>query len=209
MKVDIRELVKKLPYDKNVWTYEQSQDERYRFLLGRKNEKAKKILLCCGVNPSTASPNDLDPTMRRVQAFAEQKGYDGYMMINLYPIRATDPNDIPDQIDEMAAEANLHYLEGWLKEAEGEIHIWAAWGNLIEKKPYLKDCLRQISLLTKKYDCSWYHMGGLTKRKHPRHPLYLSREAQMGAFDIEQYILELEDRRRDFAPHKTALCLDA
>jgi len=42
-------------------------------------------LLGIGVNPSTAKPGNLDPTVASVARFAEAKGYDGWLMFNLYP----------------------------------------------------------------------------------------------------------------------------
>lgn len=191
-KKDIKELVKKCPYDKNVWIYEQSEDMQYRFLLGKKKRDTSKLLLCCGVNPSIASLENLDPTMKRVETLVEKKGYDGYIMINLYPFRATNPKDMPEEMDQAIVDLNLAYLERCLNIFHGEIHIWAAWGNLIETKPYLKECLQQMVLRTKNYPCSWYHMGALTKKNHPRHPLYLKCDADMERFDIESYILKFD-----------------
>ena len=49
--------VKNLDYDKEQWIYEESDDKVLRYILGT---KGKKPLICFGVNPSTASPNDLD-----------------------------------------------------------------------------------------------------------------------------------------------------
>ena len=60
--------VQNLSYDKEEWIYEQSLDRTSRYLLGKKGQRT---LICCGVNPSKASPGDLDPTMKRVAKFCE------------------------------------------------------------------------------------------------------------------------------------------
>ena len=179
--------VKMLPYDDSRWIYEQSKDMENRYLLGKRGEKT---LVCCGVNPSTASPEDLDPTMKRVESLAKANGYDGYIMINLYPMRATDPNKMHEYMNVNIVEQNLEYIKNIL--SVGNADIWAAWGNLIEKREYLKECLMKIADIADTYMCTWYTMGTLTKGGHPRHPLYLSNECKKEEFKIHDYLEKLK-----------------
>ena len=74
------------------WLYLGNSEERY--LLG---QPGKNNLLVFGVNPSTASAgeNNLDPTIRKVRKVAEAEGFDGWIMVNLYPKRATEFNWFP------------------------------------------------------------------------------------------------------------------
>lgn len=178
--------VKNLPYDENEWIYEQSEDMESRFLLGK---RGKNPLICCGVNPSTASPEDLDPTMKRVKAFAESRGYDGYIMINLYPMRATNPDKMHMEMNKEIMQKNLEYIKEVL--SIENLDIWAAWGNLIEKRRYLKECLKSIAQIADTYQCHWYTMGELTKDGHPRHPLYLSKECCKKKFVVSDYLNKL------------------
>ncbi len=182
-KKDLIAGVKSLEYDENEWIYEQSADRRCRYLLGK---RGKKTLVCCGVNPSVASPNDLDPTMRRVEYFAKENGYDSYIMINLYPMRATNPDDMHEVADMHAIEKNMEYIEEIL--SKGNCDICAAWGNLIKSRNYLKECLSKICEVAKKNNCVWYTFGELTKENNPRHPLYLSKECKMKEFNINEYL---------------------
>lgn len=175
--------VKNLQYDKQVWLYEQSEDKRYRYVIGK---RGKNPLICIGVNPSTASPEDLDPTMKTVERIAGRKGYEGYIMLNLYPMRATNPQSMDKKMDESAASCNLNVIEEILK--DGEFDIWAAWGTLIETEQYLKDCLEGIVKIAEKYGCHWYTIGERTKAGHPHHPLYLRRDAEMEPFDVREYL---------------------
>ena len=48
-------------------------------------------LIVLGLNPSTADSTKPDRTMKKVMHYAEQEGFDGFAMINLYPRRATKP----------------------------------------------------------------------------------------------------------------------
>lgn len=181
---DLIAKVQNLPYDKNEWIYEQSADRRHRFLLGK---RGNRTLVCCGVNPSSASPNDLDPTMKRVEAFAKANGYDSYVMINLYPMRATDPDRMDKKEDKLIVKKNLEYITEML--AGTECDVWAAWGNLIKTREYLKNSLKQIVEITDTCQCTWYHIGNLTKEGHPRHPLYLKSICKMEKFDIHEYLM--------------------
>ncbi|MBR5297978.1 MAG: DUF1643 domain-containing protein, partial [Parabacteroides sp.] len=191
--VDYRliENVKNMPYDKEKWIYKQSDDRTCRYILGT---KGTKTLICCGVNPSTASPEDLDPTMKNVEAIARANGYDSYVMINLYPMRATDPNDMHKFRDESIIEENLKHIKDIL--AVGNCDIWAAWGTLIETRGYLRECLEKLLEITKSYNCNWYTIGKRSKDNHPHHPLYLNKDSKMVEFeDIEDYASMLKTRK--------------
>lgn len=184
-KKNLIEKVKELTYDEGKWIYKQSDNKFNRFLLG---EIGNNNLICCGVNPSKASPEDLDATMRKVSSLAKANGYDGYIMINLYPMRATDPNDMHDNKDEEIVKINLESIAEVLKDG---CDIWAAWGTLIEKRDYLKECLEQIVELADSHDCKWCAFGPTTKAGHPRHPLYLSSKCVKNPFDVHEYLQKL------------------
>lgn len=174
-------------YDANEWIYEESPDGSNRFLLGKRGQKT---LICCGLNSSIATPEKLDSTMKKVEKIAKANGYDSYIMINLYPMRSTDPDGMHDEINEQIVQRNLEFIESILN--SGDSNIWAAWGNLIEKRTYLKDCLEGIVNLASTYNCTWYNCGETTKEGHPRHPLYLSGEGRLKEFAISEYCKNLK-----------------
>ena len=64
------------------WIYNTSPSNSSRFTLGNCGHSP---LLCIGVNPSTAVPENLDPTLKSVARIADNNSYDGWIMINLYP----------------------------------------------------------------------------------------------------------------------------
>lgn len=66
--------------------YENDGSDECRFVLGKFGERN---LICVGLNPSRAEPGNYDPTMKRVENWASMHGYDGHIMVNLYPQRAT------------------------------------------------------------------------------------------------------------------------
>jgi hypothetical protein len=64
------------------WLYERTPDNSARFVLGIDGANP---LVCFGLNPSTAEPNNRDPTVTRVHKFARMNGFHGFIMLNGYP----------------------------------------------------------------------------------------------------------------------------
>lgn len=48
----------------------------------------------CGLNPSTATPIEPDPTCVRWLGMAQRWGFGSLTVVNLYPLRATKPKDL-------------------------------------------------------------------------------------------------------------------
>ncbi|SHJ26822.1 DUF1643 domain-containing protein [Parasporobacterium paucivorans] len=165
------------------WIYEKNKDNTGRYLLGTVGEKP---LICIGVNPSTAEPGMLDNTLKSVARICEANGFDSWIMLNVYPQRATDPEDMHDKPDYDLIFENLLHIENVMKNKQPA--IWAAWGTVITKRPYLLNCLYQIVDMSKDYDCKWYNAGRVSKLGHPHHPLYLEKTEKLKAFDIDEYI---------------------
>jgi len=149
--------------------YWKSSDNKYRYALGTKGENT---LYCIGVNPSTATPEKYDPTITRVSHVAMKNGFDSFVMLNVYPLRETNPDDLPEVPDWQIHNINMDAV---LKAIKDGSTIWAAWGDLINKRPWLIDCRDAILKLTKMYkkNIHWVKMGELTRSGNPRHPLYL------------------------------------
>ena len=180
---DTQSKVKIADYDKNEWIYRQLPDSSARFVLGTVGSNP---LVCFGINPSTASPNNLDPTLKSVERFALANGYDSFVMFNVYALRSTAPNGLPMKIDECLHAQNLSEIKDFI--AGRGLDIWAAWGALIQKRPYLKACLIDIAKLDECANCRWVNIGNMTKAGHPHHPLYLQRDSNIENFDIASYI---------------------
>lgn len=169
------------------WIYDKKEDNSARYTL---SPKSNTYLFCFGINPSTASPEKLDNTVRSVERIALRHNFDTFMMLNVYPQRATNPNNLHIEMNTDLHEQNLLFIEKYFKENKQK-KILAAWGTLITKRPYLKSCLKDIYGISKKYKCTWYHIGTVSKKGHPHHPLYLSNAEQMKEFDMERYITTL------------------
>ncbi|MFZ7132481.1 MAG: DUF1643 domain-containing protein [Eubacteriales bacterium] len=165
------------------WIYEKNHDNSARYILGT---KGKNPLVCFGINPSTATPKKLDNTLKSVSRIAINNNYDSWIMFNVYPQRATNPNKLHDSIDLSLHKMNIIHVKKILEEYKPT--LWAAWGTLIKKRIYLYKCLYDIFELSCMYQCNWITFGKTSKLGHPHHPLYLKKDSNPVVFPIEEYM---------------------
>lgn len=176
-------------YDVNRWIYVPNDYNEYRYILGT---KGKNPLICIGINPSTAAPDDLDNTLKSVERIALGNGYDSFIMFNVYPQRATRPEDMDRELNSRLHGENMkafaYIMSLYYKEKPS---VWAAWGTIVETRPYLKDCLMDMLEIGKQFGARWFSSGAISKKGHPHHPLYLRKDSGLDPFDIEKYINEV------------------
>jgi hypothetical protein len=172
----------------NEWLYVNTSDNKARFVLGTHGNNP---LVCIGINPSTATPDEPDKTIKWLCKFAENKRFDGYIMLNVYPQRATDPNDMHRQRNDDLHKENLGQIKRVFEQLlSGKPRtILAIWGVSVELRPWFKDCLHDIINEIQKIspDCRWKCLG-LTKEGHPRFPFGIRTTAEYEDFDVKTYI---------------------
>ena len=172
-------------YDPGKWLYVPDHSADYRYILGTRGENP---LICIGINPSTAAPDALDNTLKSVQRIAEGNGYDSFIMFNVYAQRATEPDLMEKECNLFLHGENMKAFEYILSLCDDSPSVWAAWGTIIEKRDYLKDCVRDMADIGCKYGAKWVKAGKVSKKGHPHHPLYLSKCTQVEEFEIEGYL---------------------
>lgn len=175
-------------YDIHKWLYAPNFYSEYRYILGTRGSNP---LICIGVNPSTARPDDLDNTLKSVERIALHNGFDSFLMFNVYAQRATSPDDMEKVCNPLLHRENLEAFRYVLSISQRRA-VWAAWGAVIEKRKYLPGCVRDMVLLGEKYNAIWYCAGAVTKKGHPHHPLYLRKDEPLKPFDVNQYLDTLE-----------------
>ncbi len=172
-------------YDVKKWLFVPPYYSEYRYILGT---RGKNPLICVGINPSTAKPNELDNTLKSVERIALSNHFDSFIMFNVYAQRATRPADMDMSVNPLLHSENMKAFEYILSHCESSPAIWAAWGNIIEMRSYLPSCVLDMIEIGKKYNARWFSCGSISKKGHPHHPLYLRRDLPLDPFDIASYI---------------------
>ena len=171
-------------YDIEKWIYAPNFYSEYRYILGT---RGKNPLICIGINPSTAEPDNLDNTLKSVERIALGNGFDSFIMFNVYAQRATAPDDMEKECNLLLHQENLEAFRYVLSISENPA-IWAAWGAIIEKRKYLPGCVRDLLEAGREFGASWYCAGAITKKGHPHHPLYLRKDEKLKPFDVSTYL---------------------
>ena len=174
-------------YDVSKWLYAPNFYSEYRYILGT---RGKNPLICVGINPSTARPDDLDNTLKSVQRIAAGNGFDSFLMFNVYAQRATRPDDMEKQCNLRLHEENMKAWRHLLSIGERPA-VWAAWGAIIEKRKYLPECVADMLCISREYDADWFCAGPISKKGHPHHPLYLRKDEKLKPFDTERYLKQI------------------
>ena len=174
-------------YDIGKWLYAPNFYSEYRYILGT---RGKNPLICIGINPSTAKPDDLDNTLKSVERIALGNGFDSFIMFNVYAQRATDPDAMEQQCNLQLHRENMEAFRYVLSISQNP-SVWAAWGTIIEKRDYLPDCVKDMVNIGQQFNTRWYCAGAVSKKGHPHHPLYLRKDEKIKPFDVETYLSKL------------------
>lgn len=158
-----------------------SEDRRYRYMLVRDIDA---LTVAMGydpmsvaflmLNPSTADENQDDPTIRRCCDFAARWGYGRLIVVNLSPVRATDPKDLlaagrePDGV----AELNIRHVSAAAAASSRVILAYGAHGDAQDRASYV------VGRLWGGMHASKLYCLGLTAGSLPRHPLYVPKDTR-------------------------------
>lgn len=174
-------------YDVNKWLYVPNLYTEYRYILGK---HGKNPLICIGINPSTAEPDNLDNTLKSVERIAEYNGYDGFIMFNIYAQRATNPDDMEQLFNRELHSENMKAFRYILSIYSNNFSpaVWAAWGTIIKKRGYLTECLNDMVNIGNEFGATWFTAGKRSNAGHPHHPLYLKKNSVLDPFDACEYL---------------------
>ena len=177
-------------FDRSRWIYVPDHYSEYRYLLGTRGQHP---LICIGINPSTAIPDRLDNTLKSVERIALHNGYDSFIMFNVYAQRATDPDDMEQELNPVLHQENMKAFSWLLSQYSFPPDLWAAWGAVIEKRPYLPLCVLDMTSIGCQFGARWFTSGNRSKAGHPHHPLYLKKDSPLEPFaDLTDYLKSIE-----------------
>lgn len=141
----------------------------YRYLLQRSWDARLQAVCFVMLNPSTADAELDDPTIRRCLGFARDWGYGQLEVVNLFALRATDPQQLRTHHDPVGPE-NFEQL---IQSARVCQRVICAWGN---HGDYLEQAEKVLSLL-RENGIRPYALR-ISKIGQPCHPLYLPKHLQ-------------------------------
>jgi hypothetical protein len=152
---------------------------RYRYTLWRswgpdlfREPGPLRYMMVIGLNPSTATDREDDPTVLRCWRRARRLGYDAFVMTNLFGRRATDPRIMIADPDPVGAEN-----DEWLRRtAAGAAAILAAWGT---HGRHMGRDRQVLDLLGRPPVCLDINADGT-----PKHPLYVASDQPLRAYRL-------------------------
>lgn len=145
-----------------------SSCERYRYTLWRQWSAGDRTCAFIGLNPSTATDDLDDPTIRRCVGYAQTWGFDRLLMLNLFAWRATLPAAMKRQKSVAVGPQN----NAWIRQlALTSQLVVAAWGN----HGKFRDRDAEVRGLLVKDGVRLTYLR-LTGSGNPEHPLYLPKE---------------------------------
>jgi len=136
---------------------------KYRYKLTREwSHKIPHVTFVC-LNPSTADADRDDPTIKRCITYAWAWGYGGFIMVNLFALRSTYPDELYVAENPIGPENDTY-----IKNASGYTPTTVlAWGANHGK--YLGRNKKVLSMIKNP------HYLELAKNGEPKHPLYLKK----------------------------------
>lgn len=135
---------------------------RYSLVRGFLHPGPKGPCVFIMLNPSTATADVSDPTVRRCEGFARAWGHDSLVVLNIFAFRSTDPKALYKEADPVGPD-NDRYIRHYAKKAAMIICAWGLHGKHLGRGDVVL-----AKLL--KYRPSYLKM---TKGGIPSHPLYL------------------------------------
>lgn len=138
--------------------------ETYRYFLSREWGGPRSFENACAfvcLNPSTATHEADDATIRKCIKFAHTWGFDAYWMLNIFAFRETDPFILRSHPEPVGI-ANNAALSLFTTRAS---RVVCAWGNHGKVRNRAREAARFI--VNSNPLCF-----KLTKEKQPEHPLY-------------------------------------
>jgi hypothetical protein len=141
----------------------------WRWWLTRVWDESLPMACLIGMNPSTATASEDDPTVRKEITFVRSWGYGGMLKLNAFGYRATDPSDLwrarERGFDVIGKLNSAQNLLSYMRQFETRVAV-ACWGRLrTDRGWYLRNSFTEAGM---KLDCIKKNSDG-----SPAHPLYL------------------------------------
>lgn len=123
------------------------------------------------LNPSTATAEADDPTIRRCIGFSKAWGFDGLVITNVFAYRATDPGRLL-MVNDPTGPQNKFAIRRAMETSDLVVGAWGAWWDQLS--PRFRPQRLDVPDIARSAGRQLYCVG-LTAGGHPRHPLYVKK----------------------------------
>ena len=149
------------------------KERKYRYVLKRQWSKHNyKFINFVLLNPSTANETTDDPTIKACIKFAQNLGYDGFYVTNLFAFRTKSPR-VLKQTKNPIGNKNNEYIKKYALKSKLVVIAWGNHGNFLNRENEVLKILSKIKTL---------HCFATTKSGSPKHPLYINRNTKTTKF---------------------------
>jgi hypothetical protein len=143
----------------------------YRYTLTRIWDTGRRILVWVLLNPSTADATINDPTLVKCRMLADQWGYGGVILLNLFAYRATKPEGL------LRVEPVGEFNDEWIRRTLANPRVGdviVGWGNGNAAAKLVAGRASQVlEIIRQTLHADRLACVGINQNGTPKHPLYL------------------------------------
>lgn len=151
-----------------------SRCRKFRYSLirrfGKPRASRSQRVAFIGLNPSTATERQNDPTVRRCIGFALRWGFREFVMLNAFAFRSTDPRGLRTVRDPVGR-PNDDSIRRWARSSGLVVCCWGTHAAYQDRDATLRARLQDWGVRPRCF--------GRTQAGYPRHPLYLRADAEL------------------------------
>ena len=151
------------------------EQEKFRYALGKNCKSCEEMVICIGLNPSTATDKIPDRTFNKIRKIVEHNEYDDFVILNICPQRSSNPKNVKYNEDDATKNCKIiqKYLDKYPKAP-----IWCAWGNNI----YLEELEKYRAKVEEMISTRECFCTSVNKTGEPKHPLFEKENAEFNPF---------------------------
>lgn len=152
-----------------------STDGKYRYSLWRIWDETKPLVMCIGLNPSTANENKNDQTISYLIKMFQILGYGGFYMMNCWAYIASKPENLKH--NELNDELNNNIITVMAIKCKDVVFAWGGFKIIREKgrDKELEEMFPNAKCFGKNKDGSPFHPLAMMPRngRDPNKPILL------------------------------------
>jgi hypothetical protein len=145
-----------------------SEDKKHRYVLWRHWNPKGKFALCVGLNPSKATQDKNDPTIRFLIEILSKLGYGGLYMTNLFTIISPDPAILLSPEAHRDEKTDIGCIFGYSLACQDVIFCWGTFEEAKQRQQRIIDFYKDALCF------------GVNKDGSPWHPRYVHYAFQKG-----------------------------